>query len=375
MIRAFSISCLLVLMSACGGTPASVQHFAASAYPAHLSEWGVIDVARERLTLGKGFLPYDLNTPLFSDYAHKLRAVWLPPGTQAHYSADGVFDFPVGTIVSKTFYYPRASAPDGALLRNEDNSGDFSGEGLDLRKVRLIETRLLVRQESGWDALAYVWDSEQHEATLQIAGDIKRLDLVSGDGVVHPVNYVIPTRNECANCHATEHASGKIHPIGLAARHLNKTYQHYADGAAPQLQRWVERGYLDHTADDAPANALWRAGADDDIEHRARSYLDVNCGHCHNPHGAADTSGLFLYSGETSARRLGVCKPPIAAGRGTGGRHVSVMPGKPDESILIYRVGDTDPGIMMPELGRTTVHEEGLALLRRWVESLPGVCA
>jgi hypothetical protein len=120
---------------------------------------------------------------------------------------------------------------------------------------------------------------------------------------------------------------------------------------------------------------LWRAGADDDIERRARSYLDVNCGHCHNPHGAADTSGLFLYAGETSARRLGVCKPPIAAGRGTGGRHVSVMPGKPGESILIYRVGDTDPGIMMPELGRATVHEEGLALLRRWVESLPGVCA
>ena len=79
-------------------TPTSVQHFAASAYPAHLSEWGVIGVAGERLTLGEGFLPYDLNTPLFSDYAHKLRAVWLPPGTQAHYSADGVFDFPVGTI-------------------------------------------------------------------------------------------------------------------------------------------------------------------------------------------------------------------------------------------------------------------------------------
>jgi len=119
---------------------------------------------------------------------------------------------------------------------------------------------------------------------------------------------------------------------------------------------------------------LWRAGADDDLEHRARSYLDINCGHCHNPHGAADTSGLFLYGAETSARRLGVCKPPIAAGRGTGGRRVSVMPGEPDASILIFRVGDTDPGIMMPELGRATVHEEGLALLRRWVESLPGVC-
>jgi len=375
VIRALSTACLLAALYACDRPPRSVQHFAASAYPAHLSEWGALSVADDRLALGAGFLPYDVNTPLFSDYAHKLRAVWLPPGTQARYSADGVFDFPAGTIISKTFYYPRAPASEGALLRNEDAGGDFSGEGLDLRKVRLIETRLLVRQDGGWDALAYVWDAAQQEATLEIAGDIKQLELVSSDGVVHPVNYVVPTRNECANCHATEHASGKIHPIGLAARHLNKTYAHYADGAAPQLQRWVEHGYLDHSADDAPANALWLPGADDDIEHRARSYLDVNCGHCHNPNGAADTSGLFLNAAETSARRLGVCKPPIAAGRGTGGRHVSVMPGKPDESILIYRVADTDPAIMMPELGRTTVHEEGVALLRRWVESLPGVCA
>jgi uncharacterized repeat protein (TIGR03806 family) len=374
VIRALSIACLIALLCACGGAPRSVQHFAATAYPAHLSDWGVVSVDDHRLSLSDGFLPYDLNTPLFSDYAHKLRAVWLPQGTQAHYSADGVFEFPVGTIVSKTFYYPRAAAPEGALLRREDNTGDFSGEGLDLRKVRLIETRLLVRQESGWDALAYVWDAAQQQATLEIAGDMKQIDLVSPDGSVHAVNYVIPTRNECANCHATDHASGKLHPIGLAARHLNKAYEHYADGTAPQLQRWVERGYLDHSAADAPANALWRAGADDDIEHRARSYLDVNCGHCHNPRGAADTSGLFLNAAETSSRRLGLCKPPIAAGRGTGGRHVSVMPGQPDASILIFRVAGTDPGIMMPELGRTTVHEEGVALLRRWVESLPGVC-
>ena len=81
---------------------------------------------------------------------------------------------------------------------------------------------------------------------------------------MHPVNYVIPTRNECANCHATDHASGQLHPIGLAARHLNKTYEHYADGAAPQLQRWLERGYLDRSQNGVPANALWRAGATDD---------------------------------------------------------------------------------------------------------------
>jgi hypothetical protein len=122
------------------------------------------------------------------------------------------------------------------------------------------------------------------------------------------------------------------------------------------------------------ANALWRAGATDDLDHRARSYLDVNCGHCHSATGAADTSGLFLNAAEVSLRRLGACKPPIAAGRGTGGRQVSIAPGEPDASILIFRVDATDPGIMMPELGRTTVHVEGVELLRSWVASLPGDC-
>jgi hypothetical protein len=123
-----------------------------------------------------------------------------------------------------------------------------------------------------------------------------------------------------------------------------------------------------------PANALWRAGAFDDLDRRARSYLDINCGHCHNPHGAADTSGLFLTMAESSPRRLGLCKPPVAAGRGTGGRHASIVPGAPDASILVYRVGSTDPGEMMPELGRTTAHDAGLELLRRWIEGLPGSC-
>lgn len=375
MIRALIFACAASLLVACGDTSRPVRQFAADAYPLQLSDWGVVHAAHDRLSLGNGFLPYDLNTPLFSDYAHKLRALWLPPGTHARYTADGVFDLPVGAIISKTFYYPRAPTPQDAVLRTDDNSGDFSGEGLDLRRVRLIETRLLVHQEDGWDALAYVWDDDQTDARLEIAGDLKQLHLVKADGSAAAINYVVPTRNECANCHATDHTSGKLQPIGLAARHLNKIYEHYADGHASQLSRWLERGYLDRIVEPVPANALWRAGAFDDLEHRARSYLDVNCGHCHNPKGAADTSGLFLNAAETSMRRLGACKPPIAAGRGSGGRHFSVVPGQPDASILIYRVGGTDPGVMMPELGRTTVHEEGLELLRHWVESLPGVCA
>ena len=256
MTRTLAAACAAVLIAACGGAPQVVQHFDPQSYPAQLSAWGVIDVDDNRLKLANGFIPYDLNTPLFSDYAHKLRALWLPPDTPARYDDTGVFDMPVGTIIAKTFYFPRADKPEGALLRTEDNSRDFSGEGLDLRSVRLIETRLLVRQEHGWDALVYVWDDAQQHARLEIAGDIKQLSFAGPDGAKQAGNYVIPTRNECANCHATDHGSRKLQPIGIAARHLNKRYDHYADGSAPQLQRWVERGYLDRVAADAPSQRI-----------------------------------------------------------------------------------------------------------------------
>ena len=373
MIRTGLIAALCcAVVAGCGDAPAQVQRFDPDHYPQQLSAWGVVTRRDETLVLGRNVLPYDLNTPLFTDYAHKLRTVWMPARSHGSYDATGVFELPVGTILSKTFYYPRDPDRD-ALSWQSDDDHDFAGEGLDLARVRLIETRLLVHESDGWHAVPYVWDDDQREAHLEIAGDIRSLDVVD-TGAVRTVAYVVPTRNECASCHASNHTSGKLQPIGIAARHLDKVYQHYVEGPAPQLERWVARGYLDHTGDAMPANALWQPGVFDDLEHRARSYLDINCGHCHNPHGAADTSGLFLNTAETSPRRLGVCKPPIAAGRGTGGRVASIVPGEPDASIMIYRLDSTDPGVMMPELGRNAVHSEGVELLRRWIAALPGRC-
>jgi hypothetical protein len=73
-------------------------------------------------------------------------------------------------------------------------------------------------------------------------------------------------------------------------------------------------------------------------------------------------------------RHLGVCKPPVAAGRGTGDHFFDVVPGKPNDSILAYRLVSNEPGVMMPEQGRSTTHREGVALIEQWIASLPGNC-
>jgi hypothetical protein len=104
---------------------------------------------------------------------------------------------------------------------------------------------------------------------------------------------------------------------------------------------------------------------------RARAYLEINCAHCHNPAGAAANSGLFLDRRQSDPVALGIGKRPVAAGRGSGGRDFAIAPGDPDASILVYRMESTDPGIAMPELGRATVHVEGVKLLREWIATMP----
>ena len=72
--------------------------------------------------------------------------------------------------------------------------------------------------------------------------------------------------------------------------------------------------------------------------------------------------------------RLGLCKPPVAAGQGTGDFTFDIVPGHPEKSILTYRMESTDPGAMMPELGRAVPHVEGIALVTKWIAAWPGQC-
>ncbi len=356
-----------LLLAGCARAPAPEPvRFFADGQPERLAEWNVLYVADGRLRLNARVLPYDLDSALFTDYAHKLRTVWMPAGSAARYQPDGALDFPVGTIISKTFYYPRGD--DGTVLRSADTGAEPDG-GLTLDRVRLVETRLLVRRASGWLALPYVWNDAQTEARLMRTGDLVPLTLAGADGRRQQLDYLVPDENQCAGCHGTDLRSRQISPIGPKARHLNHDFA-YASGKANQLRHWQALGQLV----DVPAGALPRNVAWNDpqapLEARARAYLDINCGHCHSDKGAARTSGMWLDANTHDPLRIGRCKLPIAAGQGTGNRAWDIVPGAPDDSILTYRMESTDPGVMMPELGRALVHEEGVALIRQWIAAM-----
>ncbi|WP_028112532.1 SO2930 family diheme c-type cytochrome [Ferrimonas kyonanensis] len=316
-------------------------------------------------TNGSG-LPYDLNSPLFTDYASKYRYVFVPEGEKASFSAQESFEFPVGSVLVKTFALPADTSIRG--LANET----------------LIETRLLIHRATGWTALPFVWNADKTDAVLAKPGNNSAQTLVH-NGESHNFNYKVPNIAECKQCHQLENDQGqfKFAPIGPKARFLNQTYA-YADGNANQLSKWVSHGILSGVPDDlssitsVPAfddsmSDQLSALSDDQVMALAKGYLDINCAHCHRPEGNASNTGLKLeywraYD-EDNGYSHGTCKQPIAYGGGNLG--YDVVPGKPEESILHYRMDSDEPGDRMPEIGRALIHQEGVALIHEWISRLP----
>lgn len=328
---------------------------AAVPYP-KLSDYAFFQsISARGIQASKGVLPYAPVTPLFTDYAHKARFVWMPDSVQATVAADGRLDFPDNTVLIKTFYYP-------ADFRQPQRDWD------------LVETRLLMKRAGQWDAYTYIWNEDDTEATLDLVGDFKSVFWTDEEGVARAVEYAVPNKNQCKSCHNRQK---KLQPIGPKVRNLNTAYT-YPDGqASGQIQRWQADGKLaaGDWAQQFSALADWDDPRSGTVEARALAYLEVNCGHCHHPEGPAHTTGLYLGTDfADTPTQLGLCKSPVAAGKGSGGREFGIQPGDPGRSILVYRMEANDPGVMMPEIGRAVPHEEGIALVRAWIEGMEGSC-
>jgi uncharacterized repeat protein (TIGR03806 family) len=311
-----------------------------------LSEYNFFQGALADLLPAPGVVPYGVNTPLFSNYAEKLRFIRLPAGKKAAYNDSVVFELPQGTVLIKNFYYPRDfRKPDGARF--------------------LLETRLLVHTPNGWEAWPYVWNEEQTEAFYDPAGEAKMVSYTDKKGKKVTTQYLIPNKNQCKGCHTR---GDNFQPIGVNARQLNGAFA-YPTGTQNQLTYWAATGMIDLPAEvsQLPRLAVWDDASTGDLNSRARAYLDANCGHCHSRTGPANTSGLFLDIHEQRPVHLGVNKAPVAAGRGSGNFSFDIVPGQPQRSILIYRMKANDPAIAMPEIGREQVHIEGVALIEEWI--------
>jgi uncharacterized repeat protein (TIGR03806 family) len=349
MGRVFRVEHALLLLALAGCTedeeqgPKTVTPAPPGEAYEQLSAWHLFSDGPKQTPNGR-VQPYDVISPLYSDYTHKRRFIWIPEDTVIDYDDATQWSFPVGSIVIKTFSYP----------------ADFRDlEGAE----QLLETRLLVHEPGGWAAHTYVWNEDQTDAVREVAGDLISTSWIDLAGQPRTNEYIVPNTNECQDCH------GEVpmqHPLGPRTRQLDR------DG---QLETLADLGWLD-TEPAAERETLVDPFGDAPESDRIRSYLDSNCGHCHTEGGTASESALLLSWGFTDPEtddpsNWGVCKVPTSAGGATCGLTFDVVPGNPDASIMMCRLGSDDPEVRMPPLVSRVPHDEGLALIRQWIEGMP----
>jgi len=359
MKRHYIIATLLLLSSfavflSCGSDDSKeykevspvVVDLSAVPYP-KLSEYKFFVGEMKNLEPALKVLPYDLNSSLFTDYALKKRFVWMPEGYQATYTTDGeVLNFPTGAVLIKNFYYENV---------------------MPANTTRIIETRLMIKKADGWIFATYVWNDAQTEAFLDMNGGTTTVTWIQ-DGEETSVNYVIPTGNNCTTCH---NKNNTYTPIGTKPQNLFKDL-HYATGVQNQLAKWKAEGYLNSYAQNTTATLNWEDESKS-LDLRARSYLDINCAHCHTPGGDCDDMPLNLaFTTTTNPVNLGVCVEPhdFVSGNQT---YIIAAQNSP-MSLLYFKMQTTLQAEMMPPIGRTSTHYEATALIKQWIDAMENPC-
>ncbi len=290
-------------------------------------------------------LPYIPASTLFTDYAHKKRFIWIPKGVKSTYNGDGnVLELPVGSAIIKTFYYDNVQP---------ENT------------TRIIETRIMIRKSTGWIFAEYIWNEAQTEATLDMSGSFTNIEFVNENGDLLNVNYRIPSETECLTCHKR---NDQPIPIGIKPQNLNFNYN-YGVETKNQLQKWIENGLLENTLPETINSTVNYNDTSQPLELRVRSYVDMNCAHCHHEGSHCDYRPIRLAFDETTnPANLGVCIPPQEDINSALTNIIT--PANKNRSVMYYRLSATDESVRMPLLGRSIVHTEGIELLEQWINTL-----
>jgi len=307
-------------------------------------------------------LPYVPASSLFSDYAHKKRFVWMPQGSKGSFIADNqILELPIGAALIKTFYYDNVQP---------DNS------------TKIIETRIMIRKADGWIFADYVWNTEQTEAYLDLNGSNIALSWKDENNIIKSVNYRIPNEVQCNVCHKYKETINNVYfekhePIGIKPQNLNFNYN-YGTETKNQLTKWIESGYLNNNFS-LPSSQNTVIDYNDNskpLELRVRSYVDINCSHCHNTNGHCDYRPMRFTFTETGLlnglglTNMGVCVDTQDIQDFPAALSKIITPGNPDRSMLFYRLNTENENYRMPLHGRTIIHQEGVQLIRDWINSL-----
>ena len=247
-------------------------------------------------TLASSVVPYEVNSPLWSDGADKTRGMALPNGAQIHvvncsanpsecpgsrdYADDGKWKLPIGTVMVKSFLF------DGKLL----------------------ETRLFMHfSATTWGGFSYKWDQAQTDATLEA----DQRDEESFSTGQRTVDWHFPSQDDCMTCHIPDKGYAVL---GLETAQMNRVV-----GGSNQLDKLQAMGVFE-----APIPTPYKAALVTPTISRSSGALRLprrpnswrrptctpNCAFCHRPDDDVDSSA----SGhDPPALNPPVSGPPLAS--------------------------------------------------------------
>ncbi len=349
--------------------------------------------------------PFEVNSPLWSDGAHKQRWVLLKPGRSIAFAEkDDYWGYPDSTVFVKQFAIDTV-AGDTASRRLWETR-------LLINKREVIDSATMARMDR-WYGFSYKWNAARTDAKWVGKYDLDDTIRTYPQGKSKPAvlkKWTFPA-DECGRCHLSEQLD-TVHSrsvLGFFTAQLNRPAA--SNPNLNQLDDLFAKGVLKGAK---PPNwnrsPRWRPIEDSTatINVRARSYIAANCSGCHGRRGNANFAAeqcsllydyqamddsLFEFRHHGTADFFGMSDSlprfyPVSD-KGNNPRGLDnleiwpelVVPGYPQKSAVLarQRARNTAPdqygGIrdQMPPYGSYEVNEPAIALLTKWILEMPRI--
>jgi len=312
-------------------------------FPTTVSQTGCF-LDNSTFSPASGVVPYSVNGSLWSDGLDKDRFIFVPPnGDKVAFQIGAPWSFPDSTVLIKNFYVPTPATP--------------------THPRKIIETRFLIKRSNGFEGYTYRWDENEKEGTLLYGTETRDITLATGTGDT-TVHFQYPTET-CNRCHLGN-------ALGVTAEQIH--HDVVQQGVTIDQINWMKQvGILDAATVPSDLSSIHPVvnfyDESQPLEGRARSYLQVQCAHCHNPSvNGGQTNMDFRMS--TPLSEMGICNvKPQDGSLGISGSRL-LKPGSPDKSVVLLRLNNETPGIRMPPVATDVVDAKGVDVLRRWIGSL-----
>ncbi len=291
------------------------------------------------LKVNDGFIPYEVNNPLWSDRALKSRWIWLPASTTVDFAENENWKFPKGTVFMKHF--------------------DLEVDETTKEQTRL-ETRFFIVNGRETYGLTYRWNEEQTDARLIEDDDapVQSFDYKDRHGQSLVQNWAFPSQSQCMSCHNQN--AGYI--LGVKTSQLNRPSIFFS--GQNQLQGLNQLGFFSNSisSDLSSFVSLNNLEAKDVTDReKVRSYMDANCSHCHMP-GGVDASFDARISTPFEDQGMHLEAESFNSGKD----NLLVKPFDLEQSEFWIRDGSLD-GNKMPPIGKNLIDSAYLKVLKRWI--------